>query len=88
MRITLACPTSLDHQEINKQTAPIWVDAVGNEYYVASGILPAQIDNNGNIIDWVDTNPVTANPTQITVVTQLDGLAALALMGLTVKNAE
>ncbi len=88
MRITLACPTSLDYSEINKQTAPIWVDAVGNEYYVASGILPAQIDNNGNIIDWVDTNPVTANPTQITVVTQLDGLAALALMGLTVKNAE
>lgn len=72
---TIACPTKLQHDEINKDTAPIWIDAKLNEYYIASGIL----DN------YEPTIHTEATPDKITIICDIDGLSALAIMGLTVK---
>lgn len=73
MTVTIACPMSLTHDAINVETAPIWADAAGNQYRVASGV-----------IDGCEATPHTlATPTAITILIGLPGLEALALMGLT-----
>lgn len=70
MTVTIACPIDLTHPEVNLDTAPIWVDAEGNEYRVASG----------NIEVGEDLDPL------ILVKEDMDGLAALAELGLVVKS--
>jgi hypothetical protein len=72
MIVTIACPISMTHDGINPDSAPIWVDAAGNQYRVASGI-----------IDGCEaTSHQTATPDAITVIFGVTGLAALATMGL------
>jgi hypothetical protein len=67
MITTIACPLSLTHPEVNPDTAPIWVDARGEKYRVASGIISAGSDIDPRIL----------------VQEGMDGLSALAMMGLT-----
>lgn len=75
MLITIACPLDMEHPEVNPATAPIWTDGV-NSYRVASGIV------NAEPTEWTQ-----AQPDRITVVGGMDGLAALAAMGLTLPEA-
>ena len=74
MIVTIACPVHLSHAEIDPLTAPIWIDAVGNEYRVASGL-----------IDVAQTDHSVATPDRLTIVVAQDGLTALAQMGLVPK---
>lgn len=70
MIVTIACPKKLTHPEIDKETAPIWVNKKGDEYFVASGIIEA-----GDILD-----------TSILVAYGKEGLTALSEFGLTLKE--
>lgn len=73
MTTTIACPISMTHDGINPDSAPIWVDADGNQYRVASGF-----------IDGCEaTEHQTATPSAVTILIGPPGLAALAAMGLT-----
>ena len=76
MITTIACPVAMTHPEV-PDTAPIWVDAGGNEYRVASGIIDA----------CEATEHQTATPDVVTILTNLPGLEALAAMGLSAKEA-
>lgn len=72
MIVTIACPISMTHDGINPDSAPIWVDAAGNQYRVASGV-----------IDGCEaTEHQTAAPDVVTVIFGVTGLEALATMGL------
>lgn len=72
MITTIACPLGLEHPAVNPDTAPIWQDAAANQYRVASGML-----------DGIEpTEHTTATPDAITIIVGMDGLAALAAMGL------
>ena len=71
---TIACPVSLYDDNINVETAPIWQDAQGKLYYVASGVLEGTYETS---------EPILASPSRINVVVGVDGLTALAMMGLT-----
>lgn len=73
--VTIACPTNLEHPGVDKTTAPIWIDTLGNEYTVASGIIP----------DTQQTEWTEAKPDQITVIVGMDAFSALSLMGLKEK---
>ncbi len=73
--VTITCPIGLEHQEVLPD-APIWVDSLGNEYRVASGI-----------IEGIEPTEFTvATPDKITVVVGVDGVTALAMMGLIAKG--
>jgi hypothetical protein len=50
---------------------------------VASGILADPLDEDGNPIPYVTSDPIEAQPDRINVVVDMDGLTALAAMGLT-----
>jgi hypothetical protein len=80
---TIALPPSMEDPNVNPETAPIWVDDEGNEYLVASGILADPLDEDGNPIPYVTSDPIEAQPDRINVVVDMDGLTALAAMGLT-----
>lgn len=71
---TLACPPSMSDPNIDPATAPVWVDAEGNQYLVASGYLDGE---------YVTSDPIAAEPDRINVVVGMNGLDALAAMGLT-----
>jgi hypothetical protein len=71
---TIALPPSMEDPNVNPETAPIWVDDEGNEYLVASGILEGEYETS---------DPIEAQPDRINVVVDMDGLTALAAMGLT-----
>jgi hypothetical protein len=75
---TIACPVAMTHPEINPESAPIWTDAEGNEYRVASGVIE----------DCKATRHKLAKPDKITIMIDLPGLEALAAMGLSVKEVE
>ena len=77
MLVTIACPKNLEDIAVDKTTAPIWVDKNGNEYFIASGNI------EGDYIDTVETLP-----TQVNILTNVDGLTALAMMGLSLKEVE
>lgn len=70
MITTIACPPDLTHPEVNPETAPVWVNAGGEEYLVASGLIEAGEDLDPRILVRED----------------MDGLTALADMGLTLKQ--
>lgn len=77
--VTIACPVSLYDESIDVETAPIWQDTEGKLYYVASGALEGLYETS---------EPVLAIPTRINVVVGVDGLTALAMMGLSLKEVE
>jgi hypothetical protein len=58
------------------ENAPIWLDANGVEYAVASGPLDG----------YETSDPSQAQTDRVNVVVGMDGLAALAAMDLTVKE--
>lgn len=74
---TIACPPGFTDPNVDPATAPIWLDANGVEYQVASGLLEG----------YTTTEPIPAQPDRVNVVVGMDGLDALAAMGLTVKEA-
>lgn len=74
--VTIACPTTLEHIHVDSATAPIWVDASGNRYRVASGPL----DN------IQATEHLVAVPDKITIIIGATGLEALAQMQLKGDN--
>lgn len=73
---TIACPPGFTDPAVDEATSPIWVDADGVEYKVASGLLEG----------YTATEPVPASPKRVNVVVGVDGLSALAMMGLVAKN--
>lgn len=73
--VTIACPPNYTDPNV-EDNAPIWVDANGVEYQVASGPLEG----------YVTSDPIEAQPNRVNVVVGMDGLAALDVMGLTVKE--
>jgi hypothetical protein len=85
---TIALPPSMDHPNVNPETAPIWLDAEGNEYLVASGLLNDPLDEDGNPIPYVTSDSIEAQPDRLNVVVGMDGLEALAAMGLTKAETE
>jgi hypothetical protein len=70
---TLACPPDMSDPNIDPATAPIWVDAEGNQYMVASGYLDGEYETS---------DPILAEPDRINAVVGMMGLDALAAMGL------
>ena len=58
------------------QYAPIWTDGT-TDYLVASGLSDEPLETS---------DPITAQPDRVNIVVGMDGLAALAAMGLTVKD--
>lgn len=74
--VTIACPISMTHPEVDQDSAPIWVDANGNEYRVASGRLEG----------YTATESSVASPLRVTIVIGTDGLFALSDMGLKAQN--
>lgn len=73
--VTIACPAGFTDPNV-ADNAPIWLDASGIEYMVASGPLEG----------YESTEPSLAAPDRVNVVVGMDGLDALAAMGLTVKE--
>lgn len=73
--VTIACPPNFTDPNV-ADNAPIWVDANGVKYKVASGPLEG----------YTATGPVVAQTNRVNIVIGPDGLTALALMGLTVKE--
>jgi len=71
---TIACPPGFTDQNV-AENAPIWTDGT-TDYQVASGPLEG----------YTTSNPIQAQPDRVNVVVGMDGLAALAAMGLTVKE--
>lgn len=72
--ITIACPAGFTHPNVDTATAPSWLDALGNVYRVTSGVLYGE---------YVSSDPVPARPNRINVIVGMNGMSALAAMGLT-----
>jgi hypothetical protein len=86
--VTIACPPNYTNPNV-VENAPIWLDANGVEYAVASGPLDGYtLEDEGEIIPYVTSDPIQAQSDRVNVVVGMDGLAALAIMGLTVKPSE
>jgi hypothetical protein len=84
--VTIACPPNYTDSNV-VENAPIWLDANGVEYAVASGPLEGYtLEEDGEIIPYETSDPIEAQPDRVNVVVGMDGLAALAAMGLTVKE--
>jgi hypothetical protein len=90
---TIACPSGFTDPNV-AENAPIWLDANGVEYAVASGPLEGYtLEEDGDtlkegaeIIPYITSDPVEAQVDRVNVVVGMDGLTALATMGLTVKE--
>ena len=74
--VTIACPPGFTDECVNPETAPIWTDGT-TDYRVASGPLEG----------YTTSDPIKAQPNRVNVIVGMDGLAALATMGLTIKQA-
>jgi hypothetical protein len=75
--VTIACPSGFTDPNIDLATAPIWTDGT-TDYQVASGLLEG----------YTTTEPISAQSDRVNVVVGMDGLDALAAMGLNVKSSE
>jgi hypothetical protein len=75
--VTIACPVGFTDENV-VDNAPIWLGANGVEYKVASGMLEG----------YTTSDPIEATSDRVNVVVGIDGLEALAAMGLTVKESE
>lgn len=73
---TIACPISMVDTNIDPNNSPIWVDTDNNEYYIASSVLEGE---------YIQSDPLLATPTAITVAINMDCLEALNAMGLSPK---
>lgn len=73
--VTIACPPGFTDPNVDPATAPVWIDANNIEYQVASGLLDG----------YTASDPILAQPDRVNVIVGMDGLAALAAMGLTPK---
>jgi hypothetical protein len=73
--VTIACPPGFTDENI-VETAPIWTDGT-TDYQVASGPLEG----------YITSDPIEARPDRVNVLAGMDGLAALAAMGLTLKQS-
>ena len=71
---TIACPPGFTDPNV-AENAPIWIDASGVEYQVASGPLDG----------YTTHDSIQAQPNRVNIVVGMNGLDALAAMGLTVK---
>lgn len=74
---TIACPPGFTDPNVDPATAPIWTDGA-TDYQVASGLLKG----------YTTTDPIQASPDRVTVVVGMNGLDALAAMGLVVKDGQ
>jgi len=76
MEVTMiACPPGFADPNVDPATAPIWTDGT-TDYQVASGPLDG----------YVTSDPIQAQDDRVNVVVGMNGLDALAAMGLTVKE--
>jgi hypothetical protein len=75
--VTIACPAGFTDENV-AENAPIWLDANGIEYQVASGLLEG----------YTTSDPIEAMSDRVNVVVGMNGLEALTTMGLTVKESE
>ena len=75
--VTIACPPIFTDPNVDPATAPIWTDGT-TDYQVASGLLEG----------YTTTEPIQAQEDRVNVVVGMDGLDALAAMGLVVKDGE
>jgi hypothetical protein len=83
--VTIASPQGFTEPNIDPTTAPIWTDGV-NDYLVASGPLDEYaLEDGGDLIPYITSDPITAMPNRVNVVVGMNGLDALLAMGLTVK---
>ena len=73
--VTIVCPPKFTDPNVDPATAPIWTDGT-TDYQVASGLLEG----------YTTTEPIQAQEDRVNVVVGMDGLDALAAMGLVVKN--
>ena len=86
MIVTIALPTSFEDPNVDSSTAPVWIDAAGTEYLVVSGFLDPNVDEETlEVIEYETSDPIEAQPDRINVVVEMNGLAALAAMGLSPK---
>jgi hypothetical protein len=86
--VTIACPPNFTDPNV-AENAPIWTDGNGVEYQVASGLLEGYtLEDEGEIIPYETSDPIEAQADRVNVIVGMDGLAALAAMGLTVKESE
>ena len=84
--VTIACPPNFTDPNV-AENAPIWLDANGVEYQVASGLLEGYtLEDEGEVIPYVTSDPVAAQADRVNIVVGMDGLSALAAMGLMVKE--
>lgn len=74
---TIACPPGYTDPNVT-EGAPIWTDGT-TDYQVVSGLLDGE---------YVTSDPIQAQPDRVNVVVGMNGLDALAAMGLVVKNGE
>ena len=81
--LTVAVVPNLNEREdgnfwCDPQYAPIWTDGT-TDYLVASGLSDEPLETS---------DPITAQPDRVNIVMGMDGLDALAAMGLTPKPVE
>jgi hypothetical protein len=74
---TIACPPNYTDPNV-VENAPIWTDGT-TDYQVVSGLLGDE---------YITSEPIQAQPDRVNVVVGMNGLDALAAMGLVVKNGE
>ena len=74
---TISCPPGFTDPNVDPATAPIWTDGT-TDYQVASGPLEG----------YTTSDPIQAQTDRVNVVVGMNGLDALAAMGLVVKNGE
>lgn len=74
--VTIACPPNYTDPNV-ADNAPIWTDGT-TDYQVASGLLEG----------YTTTDPIPAQADRVNVVVGMNGLDALAAMGLVVKDGE
>lgn len=74
--VTIACPPGFTDPNVNQETAPVWVDANGIEYKVASGLLDG----------YTTSDLILSQPDRVNVVVGIEALSALAMMRLTPVN--
>lgn len=78
--VTIAVVPALNKREdgtfwCDPTYAPIWTDGK-TDYLVSSGLSDEPLETS---------DPIAAQPDRVNIVVGMDGLAALAAMGLTVK---
>ena len=80
--ITIAVTPELNQRDdgtywVEPEHAPVWTDGT-TDYLVSSGLSDEPLETS---------DPITAQADRVNVVVGMEGLDALAAMGLTVKEA-